>query len=664
MAMGAREARICRAGASVSLTAALIMGGALSVAQPSLATEQGMATEQVAEDASPEPVAEPVEEPAEAPADELPEVPEEPDEEPSPLEEEPEELSEDPSEETVEEVDEQADEQIESDETTSEDPAPTLELLATAEPSTTYDTRTTEGTSAIRDQFWGTCWAQSGISTVESFLIHSGQESTGVQFSVEDMLWWTYQSNWYLPFRESSGSPTMATGYLTTVGVRSEADIPYLGKPADYDDEMDNRMGHPSNLYENGENQRPANYDIAPVQYEVTDMVYVRNPSPQEVKDLITQYGAVSTNMKMSEDYFDPARSTDWGNDRYDESGEEMYESNHAVSVVGWIDSFPKEWFVEQNGKRPEHDGAWIIKNSLGTGYGSDGGFTYVSYDDEFLFKADSNPNLSFSYAVAGARKPLEQKRYLHDTYGAVATWQPEGSTSFTWANVFDFGSGEKLNELSFVTWAKGDYYELYYAPMSDGVPSADEGEWVSLAQGTIEHAGYHTVSAGWDGEVPAGKGAIVLRVTGAAPSIGTEEYLTDVRGKPLFVLARESAQGKGYMLQDGAFVEASIQRGTEDRPAVEWPILCIRAYTVPSDGVEPGPGPVPVEPEPVGPAAPDEPVAPSTPKHESVPAARAATAERIPETGDKSSAMMVILALLGSLLTAAGALISPRRES
>ena len=88
------------------------------------------------------------------------------------------------------------------------------------------------------------------------------------------------------------------------------------------------------------------------------------------------------------------------------------------------------------------------------------------------------------------------------------------GSTSCTWANVFDFGSGEQLNELSFVTWSKGDHYALYYAPVIDGVPSTDESTWVSLAEGTIEHAGYTTVASSWHDIIPSGKGAIVLKVT------------------------------------------------------------------------------------------------------------------------------------------------------
>lgn len=42
------------------------------------------------------------------------------------------------------------------------------------------------------------------------------------------------------------------------------------------------------------------------------------------------------------------------------------YPVNHAVVIIGWDDNYSKENFVEN--KRPENNGAWIIRNSWGTG--------------------------------------------------------------------------------------------------------------------------------------------------------------------------------------------------------------------------------------------------------------------------------------------------------
>ena len=648
MARSTQKATIRKTGLSVSLAAAVALGTASGMAQPATASaqetvaEQAPIEEQTSEDMLEAPAANDGDQTTDDAAEQSTEESPEPDStadataaaEPSANEDE---ASQPQGQDLLAE---------------SEDAPEETELLPAAEEKTSYDPRKTEGTSAIRDQFWGTCWAQSGISSMESFLIHSGQEPTSVQFSVEDVLWWVYQgdSGWNMLNRQSSGYPPMTTGYLTTVGVRSEADIPYLGKPADFNDETDSPMTHSSNFYGEGENKRPKNYDTAPVLYEITDLIFVVDPTPQEVKDLITKYGAVSTVYKASDsEDFDNIHSSDWGNGRYVD-GEEVIGANHAVSVVGWDDSFPKENFAKQNDKLPEHDGAWLLKNSFGTSYGSDGGFTYVSYDDEFIFKTDATKNMSYSYAIAGARKPTTQKRYMHDAYGAVASWAPKGSTSCTWANVFDFGVDEKLNELSFVTWSKSGTYALYYAPVVDGAPSADESTWVSLSEGEIGFAGYHTVSSGWNAAVPAGKGAILLKVTGDAPSIGTEQNINNVQGRPLFAINDKDAQGKGFFLQNGAFAEATI----EGVGGTEHPFLSIRAYTVaaekqsdddkkdetPSGDVTPAP-------------ADDKQTRPSV----------GGGGKTLPKTGDEGGFVASVTALCGAALALVGTALRRVRE-
>lgn len=627
MAEGTHKTEILRTGASVSLAAALAMGVMTGTARPALAeapleeSEQAVDTQQPVDSAEQPPSETPEQPPAEVP-------------EPAPTE-----AAEDPADQPQVEFPDQP--QAEA----PDQPVPAPSLVATAEESS-YDPRTTEGTSAVRDQFWGTCWAMSGISSTESYLIHNGLASTDVLFSPEDVLWWIHQSDWNMQHREAPGFPAMTIGYLTTVGVRSDADIPYLGRPSDFKDD-DFRKQSPSNIYGEGENLRPANYDTAPVLYEITDVIFVKNPSMQEIKDLITTYGALTATYRQSEDYFDPAHSTDWGNGKYDESGEEVYESNHAVSVVGWDDSFPKEYFKAQNGKRPQRDGAWIIKNSFGTNYGSDGGFTYVSYDDEFLFTVDGNKALSYCYAVADVRTPVDQKRYMHDPYGSVTSWQPADTTSCTWANVFDFGPSEQLNELSFVTWSKGDRYALYYAPVIDGAPSTDESTWVSLAEGTVEHAGYTTVASSWHDMIPSGKGAIVLKVTGAAPSVGIVRSLTNIRGAPLYNVDDQGARGKGYYLQGGAFTEAAIMAADGELDHI---LLSIRAYTIareaPADDAQ---GTAPSNASDITPPAGESHPQPT-------PQRTTASAARLPQTGDESHGLPAALGLVGAALASIGA--------
>lgn len=51
---------------------------------------------------------------------------------------------------------------------------------------------------------------------------------------------------------------------------------------------------------------------------------------------------------------------------------------DHAISIIGWDDNFPKENFKDENGNMPNNNGAYIIINS----WGSSNEIIYVSYED------------------------------------------------------------------------------------------------------------------------------------------------------------------------------------------------------------------------------------------------------------------------------------------
>ena len=41
---------------------------------------------------------------------------------------------------------------------------------------------------------------------------------------------------------------------------------------------------------------KPEKYDTAPVQFEVTDLIFMREASPEKIKETILRCGAISTN--------------------------------------------------------------------------------------------------------------------------------------------------------------------------------------------------------------------------------------------------------------------------------------------------------------------------------------------------------------------------------
>lgn len=63
-----------------------------------------------------------------------------------------------------------------------------------------------------------------------------------------------------------------------------------------------------------------------------------------------------------------------------------FYYTYHAISIIGWDDSYSRNNFVSPDGYVPEIDGAYIALNSWGSSYGDNGVF-YISYDDDMVNK-------------------------------------------------------------------------------------------------------------------------------------------------------------------------------------------------------------------------------------------------------------------------------------
>lgn len=141
---------------------------------------------------------------------------------------------------------------------------------------------------------------------------------------------------------------------------------------------------------------------------------------------------------------------------------------NHEVALVGWDDGYPREDFLDV----PDSDGAWLVKNSWGSGEDDDG-YLWVSYEssmDYVMFYT--------SYIDAG-----DGRLYSHDhglTCFAGSDLPFEGSA--TAANVFTSRGDESLSSVSFTSFSMDDarYSVQVYTGITDpsdptgGVPALD----------------------------------------------------------------------------------------------------------------------------------------------------------------------------------------------
>lgn len=198
--------------------------------------------------------------------------------------------------------------------------------------------------------------------------------------------------------------------------------------------------------------------------------------SKNVIKSLITEYGAVSASVYMTND-----------EGFYNKTTNALYHStatgtNHRISIVGWDDNYSKDNFASSN--KPAGNGAWIIKNSWGEDWGNDG-FFYVSYYDTRICTKIG--------AVRSANMDVPDNNYYHDPQGMSASIGFANSAG-SWiyaANVFKKGSEpELLTEVMAASLATTDI-EVY---VIDDARELSLDNAVKVGSSKISYGGYTSV--------------------------------------------------------------------------------------------------------------------------------------------------------------------------
>jgi C1A family cysteine protease len=162
--------------------------------------------------------------------------------------------------------------------------------------------------------------------------------------------------------------------------------------------------------------------------------------SKDEIKAAVTQYGAVTTTMFgniMSSDSPNTNQAAYYFNKdtaAYYLPPASGIGSDHLVLIVGWDDDYPRANFAAY---KPTNNGAWLVKNSWGTGWGKSGYF-WMSYEDKY---AGDN-----SWVFSPART-IETADYLNRIYdynssNYAITWG--GGQTLYGTNIFTAGSSNE----------------------------------------------------------------------------------------------------------------------------------------------------------------------------------------------------------------------------
>jgi len=346
----------------------------------------------------------------------------------------------------------------------------------TTEAAPSYDLRTTGKVTPVKNQLTsGTCWAFATYGALESFL-RPGETWDFSENNMKNLLSTNY-SEGYDRGSEQAGSYWKSTAYLARwSGPISEADDPF--NPSSSASPTDKPVRkHVQNVY------------FIPDRKNSTDNT--------NIKTAIQTYGGVGTTIRWegSSSYWNETSSS------YHYMGSNIL--NHAVTIVGWDDTYDKSKFSTV----PPGNGAFIVKNSWGSGWGESGYF-YISYNDTKVGK----DNVIFT-----AESPTNYNHiYQYDPLGWTAAYYFGGSKKSGWiANVFTSTRTETLSAVSFYTTDTNTAYQVYVYknPNSGPVLNSSGAAW--SGSGTFGNAGYHTVTVSPGVSLkPGDKFSVVVKLT------------------------------------------------------------------------------------------------------------------------------------------------------
>lgn len=321
--------------------------------------------------------------------------------------------------------------------------------------------------TSIKNQYsLGTCWAFSAISAVESNALKNGLES--YDFSEAHMVYSLISGAYsdeagkvgkYKTQNMNGGQINYAsTYYFNGIGQLFEEEMEY---PKTY-------TPITINEYKQGRDI------IALKKFEINNINDYGKCSENEIetiKNKLLSYGAVQGSMYMDENLF-----KDSGKNYYISTLSNSTNANHGISIIGWDDTIAKGNF--QGATR---DGAWIIKNSWGGNWSSDG-FFYISYDDNFICKNvasyDGVTNDKFDLKYRAADVVGLPEFYFDGYFYSTAKFTKQSSGK------------EEIKRISFPTGVNLTY-KIYLAKNNN---LNDKSNWEELTQGTTNTLGIDSV--------------------------------------------------------------------------------------------------------------------------------------------------------------------------